>query len=89
MLSLKNLHLEGCNFSPVARAVKGGAEPLQVLFWCGCKNSDIIKIDNAPSELQISKTSLDKVLKHCWSICQPKWHLLTFVEPQLAYHEGR
>ena len=41
-----------------------------------------------PLELQVAQTSLQKVLKHCQTIHQPKWHLLALVEPEWAYHKG-
>ena len=46
------------------------------------KEDDIIEIYDSLLELHVAQTNLHKVLKCCWSINQPKWHLPTLVEPQ-------
>ena len=63
-------------------------KPLQVLLWGHHKNDDVIKVNDAPSELQITQTSLHQVLKYCQSVCQHKQHTLTLKEPKGAHHEG-
>ena len=61
--------------------VKYYMQSMQVLLGHLCKHDQIIQIDQAVDEIQLTHTILHKSLESSWCITKSKRHSITLKEP--------
>ena len=59
-----------------------------MFLLCAAKDDNIIQVDHAVHEIQLTQGILHEMLKGCRSITQPKWHAGELIEPKVTHHEG-
>ena len=61
---------------------------LQVLLLHAAKDDNIIQVNHAVCEIQLTQGILHEMLKSHGGITQPKWHAGELVEPEVTHCEG-
>ena len=68
--------------------LKHNAEALQVLLLHVAKDNNIIQVNHAVHEVQLTQGILHEMLKGRWCITQPEQHVGELVEPEVTHREG-
>ena len=72
-------HLEGFNFKPACpQFIEDSLESVNLLLWCLAEDNNVIQIDYAPIQVQLTKGGFHQPLKGCWYIGETKGHTFTF-----------
>ena len=82
----KNEHFEGLSFKLNSQNLSNTA--LQVLLLHVTKDDNIIQVDHAVCEIQLTQGILHEMLKSHGGITQPKRHAGELIEPEVAHCEG-
>ena len=61
---------------------------LQVLLFHAAKDDDIIQVNHAVCEIQLTQGILHEMLKSHGGITQPEQHVGELIEPKVTHHEG-
>ena len=59
-----------------------------MLLLTAVKNDDIIQVNHAVHEIQLTQCILHKMLKSCQGISQPKQHVGELIESEVTHHKG-
>ena len=51
-------------------------------------NDDVVQVNHAVHEVQLTQGILHEALKGHGCITQPKWHAGELIEPEVTHHEG-
>ena len=43
-------------------------EPVKMFPWCSTEDNNVIQVDNAPIQVQLTKAGFHQPLKGCWGI---------------------
>ena len=68
--------------------VKYYMQSMQVLLSCLQKHDQIVQIDQAVDEIQLTHTILHKSLESSWCVTESKRHSITLKESQITHGEG-
>ena len=63
-------------------------EALQVLLLGAAKDDNIIQVNHAVHEIQLTQCILHKMQEGCRGITQPKQHAGELIESEVTHHEG-
>ena len=52
------------------------------------KDDNVVQVNHAVCEVQLTQGILHEVLKCHWHVTQPKWYVGELIEPEVTHHEG-
>ena len=59
-----------------------------MLLLSAAKDDNIIQVNHAVHEIQLTQGILHEMLKSLRGVTQPKWHVGELVEPEVTHLEG-